>query len=762
MMLGTVPSLASSDTLRRRFSERWHPWLVASVAALFLALGVLYNVTVPIFEAPDEIQHFYYIKHLADGKGLPVQGSAEGRQTWAQEGSQPPLYYLLGALVIQGIDTSDAGEVIWLNPQANIGVPRYPGNKNHIIHTEREQFPYQGTVQAVHVLRLYSLLWGCGTVVLTYFLAREVLRRRDLALLAAACAAFTPQFIFIHSAVSNDSLITFLSTLGVWLMARMLGGERPARCAFPLGVTLGLAALTKLSGLALWALAGLLLAYLLWRRRLSWRQTLTAGLLMGIPALLIAGPWFARNLALYGDLTGLQPMLEIVGRRTGRPTLADIWGEFRGLRISFWALFGWFNILLPEAVYKVLDALTLLAGLGLIVGALGRRGAPLARRPAAALMGAWLTLTFLSLVRWTTITMGTQGRLLFPAMAAFMILLVMGLAQWWPEEWRFQGLLPLPAGLLALAILSPFLVIGPAYAHPPILAARDVPAAARTAPISFGEGIRLIGMETSEIDAQPGESLHITLYWECLASMKEDYNITVKLWGRGMQIVGSVDTYPGWGTYPTSLWIPGQVILDRYEIAIDPEAPAPSLLRIDVGVYPLETMERLPAYTTAGKILPPPITVGLLRLAPKGPASYTIPYPTRFRWENGMVLAGYALEGTTLNAGGSLTLQLFWQTERSLDQEYTIFVHLVDRDGRIWSQHDKPPLDGDYPTPFWRAGEMVMDTYYLGLAGVPAGTYWLEVGLYPSASDPHPLSLVDDDGESLGSRLWLTPVRIQP
>ncbi|MGC8826995.1 MAG: ArnT family glycosyltransferase, partial [Anaerolineae bacterium] len=526
MMFGSASSPLASDAPRRRFAERWHPWLVAFVVALFLALGVVYNATVPIFEAPDEIQHFYYIKHLADGKGLPVQGSAESRQSWAQEGSQPPLYYLLGALIIRDLDTSDAGEIIWLNPQANIGTPRYPGNKNRIIHTAREDFPYEGTVQAVHVLRLYSLLWGCGTVVLTYFLAREVLRRRDLALLTAACAAFTPQFIFIHSAVSNDSLITFLSTLALWLMARMLRSERRARWAFPLGVTLGLAALAKLSGLALWGLAGLLLAYLLWRRRLSWQEAFLAGCLMAGLALLIAGPWFVRNLTLYGDLTGLRPMLEIVGRRTDRPTLADIWGEFRGLRISFWGLFGWFNILLPEAVYKLLDGVTLLAGLGLVLGVLRRSGAPLARRPAAALMGAWLTLMFLSLVRWTTITMGTQGRLLFPAMASFMILLVMGLAQLRPEERRFWELLPLPAGLLALSILSPFLAIQPAYARPPILTAGDVPAAAHIEPLTFGEGIRLIGMETSQTEVRPGESLHITLYWECLASIQEDYNIT--------------------------------------------------------------------------------------------------------------------------------------------------------------------------------------------------------------------------------------------
>ncbi|MGQ9667805.1 MAG: hypothetical protein ACUVWB_10865, partial [Anaerolineae bacterium] len=404
-------------------------------------------------------------------------------------------------------------------------------------------------------------------------------------------------------------------------------------------------------------------------------------------------------------------------------------------------------------------AITLLAGLGLMVGAVRRRLSHLAHRPAAALIGTWLTLMLISLVRWTAITMGTQGRLLFPAIAPFMILLVMGLAQWWPEEWRFRMLLPLPAALLALAIISPFLVIQPAYARPPILTTRAMPAA-RMDPLTFGESIRLVGAEIPQTEVSPGDTLDITLYWECLAAVEEDYNITLKLWGRGMQIVGSVDTYPGWGAYPTSLWLPGQMIRDHYTIAIDPQAPAPAILRVDVGVYPLETMERLPAYDAHGKALSLPTTIAILRLAPKEPASYTIPYPTRFRWENGMVLEGYAVDKEA--AAGILPLQLFWRAERPLDEDYTIFVHLVDRDGRIWSQHDKPPLDGDYPTSFWRPGETVMDTYALSLAGVPAGTYWLEVGLYPSAGGPHPLTLMDDQGNSLGNRLLLTPVRVQP
>lgn len=125
-----------------------------------------------------------------------------------------------------------------------------------------------------------------------------------------------------------------------------------------------------------------------------------------------------------------------------------------------------------------------------------------------------------------------------------------------------------------------------------------------------------------------------------------------------------------------------------------------------------------------------------------------------------MLLEGYALDKEA--GAGILPLQLFWRAAHPLDEDYTIFVHLVDRDGQTWSQHDKPPLDGEYPTSFWRPGETVMDTYALSLAGVPAGTYWLEVGVYPSAGGPHPLGLVDDQGNSLGNQLLLTFVRVQP
>ncbi|MBC8249465.1 MAG: hypothetical protein H8E90_07285, partial [Anaerolineales bacterium] len=98
------------------------PPAIALILAAFIALGFTYSLVTPIFEAPDEIYHYFFIKHLTDGKGLPVQ-NPENPGLWEQEGSQPPLYYLIGALATSWIDTSEAEDLLWRNPQANIGTP---------------------------------------------------------------------------------------------------------------------------------------------------------------------------------------------------------------------------------------------------------------------------------------------------------------------------------------------------------------------------------------------------------------------------------------------------------------------------------------------------------------------------------------------------------------------------------------------------------------------------------------------------------------
>lgn len=716
----------------------WPEWLrkewgILVLVAVFLLLAGTYSVVTPMFEAPDELHHYFYVKHLADGNPLPVQDPEE-EALWAQEGSQPPLYYALGALVTSWIDTGDALSLLWPNQHANLGNPLQPGNKNIVVHTEREAWPYRGMVLAVHVVRWLSVLMGACTVYLTYLLARELLvGRPGLPLAAAAAVAFIPQFAFISGAVTNDNLIILLSTLALWLLFHILRGQASMRTFVALGLTLGCAALTKLSGAGLLPLAALILVIHALRER-SWRALWREGAVVFGLAALIAGWWYVRNWWLYGEPTGLNRMLEIVGRRNPSVDGWQLIGELEGLRISFWALFGWFNIPLPGWIYQVLDGVTLAAFLGLAVGVLRQ---PRGRWPSEVwwllLPSAWLTLLFAGLARWTHLTPATQGRLLFPAISAVAILLVLGWSQWMPKTWRPAGWAVLLVPLFVLSLLSPFLFIAPSYAHPPLLSPEQVPAQARLPAPQYhrlqSNLLRLIGAQVSPDTVHPGESVEVVLYWEALRPIPLDLTLFIHLLGRGLQQEGGLDTYPGWGNYPTRLWQPGQVIQDRYLVPVLLDAVAPTRLLVDVGFYYEPTQRSLETVDEQGR--PMSSIIGEVRLVRAEPPEYLSQYAVDFELGGRAALRGYDLSQHSISAGETVTVTLYWQGLTPMAEDYTAFVHLVDAEENIVAQHDKQPLGGDWPTSAWQPGETVPDTYILEVPEqTAAGTYQLRVGLY--------------------------------
>ncbi len=62
---------------------------------------------------------------------------------------------------------------------------------------------------------------------------------------------------------------------------------------------------------------------------------------------------------------------------------------------------------------------------------------------------------------------------------------------------------------------------------------------------------------------------------------------------------------------------------------------------------------------------------------------------------------------------GSLSLVLYWRCLERMENDYTVFVHLLDAEGNIVAQGDSPPVQGHYPTTTWAVGEMVWDEHPL-------------------------------------------------
>jgi len=82
-------------------------WPIVSILFAFLILAACYGIATPVFEAPDEPAHYFYVKYVADTGTLPVITGTTTEEPWASVGHQPPLYYCLGTLVTAWVDTSD-------------------------------------------------------------------------------------------------------------------------------------------------------------------------------------------------------------------------------------------------------------------------------------------------------------------------------------------------------------------------------------------------------------------------------------------------------------------------------------------------------------------------------------------------------------------------------------------------------------------------------------------------------------------------------
>jgi len=131
------------------------------------------------------------------------------------------------------------------------------------------------------------------------------------------------------------------------------------------------------------------------------------------------------------------------------------------------------------------------------------------------------------------------------------------------------------------------------FAMPPI----QYPLQAR-----LGESIKFLGYDLSAREVKAGGVLELTLYWQALSEMERSYTVFVHLLDERNQIWGQKDTIPGGGSMLTTGWVEGEVITDRYEIMVMPEAPAGRYL-LECGVYLAQTGERLPVFDMAGESL---------------------------------------------------------------------------------------------------------------------------------------------------------------
>jgi 4-amino-4-deoxy-L-arabinose transferase-like glycosyltransferase len=266
---------------RRRVSQL----LLGATIAVFAGFAVAYTRITPVGASPDELSHLTYLNGIADHLRLPPAGEPERQQ--------PPLYYLLGAVV----------------SKLSGGDPR--------------------------LIRLLSVVLGVLTILTVYLVARRLFPGRPLlAAGTAALVALLPETQYLAGAVNDDNLAWLAGALLV--LAGVVVLQAPSlsnRLALGAGCAIALAALAKET---VWVLALVLLVVVVVR---FWGRirALQAAVLIA-PTIVFAGWWFARNAVAFGSL--LPPLHPITSQTQVLDSLTQLRGYLAATALSLVGMYG--------------------------------------------------------------------------------------------------------------------------------------------------------------------------------------------------------------------------------------------------------------------------------------------------------------------------------------------------------------------------------------------------------------------------------------
>lgn len=306
---------------------------------------------------------------------------------------------------------------------------------------------------------------------------------------------------------------------------------------------------------------------------------------------------------------------------------------------------------------------------------------------------------------------------------------------WPPGDYRWQ-----PEGEIVLRVENNERNFGiPALLHP--------------LEANFAGQVKLLGYDLPVRRVQPGEGLPVTLYWQGLRWMGEDFVIFNRLLDNQGMAWGGYDRRAK-ENYSTLFWAPGEVITDGFAVPVDAAAP-PGIYTLNVGWYRrvggqadslaiLDPQTGQPAGSTAVTIGPvkvggPPPGVTVTVAAPQHEIDITLGEQIKLLGFD--LMSQQASEPTksvpnlpTFQPSDSLHLALYWQALAIPSTDYTVFAHLRDAAGETAAQKDGPPAGGVYPTGLWEAGEIIKDEVTIPLDGLAPGSYQLVVGMYDLAT----------------------------
>lgn len=274
----------------------------------------------------------------------------------------------------------------------------------------------------------------------------------------------------------------------------------------------------------------------------------------------------------------------------------------------------------------------------------------------------------------------------------------------------------------------------------------DRPRIDHPADVNFGGSLRLLGY------SQTGER-SVTLYWQALQLLDNDYRVSVILRDTLGQTWGQWDGRPATYSYPTMRWQPGRIVPGRYDLIPMPGTP-PGDYGLDVGVYAeLGDMgvDALSVLDEAGAPQGERIMLGAVRLsvAPATVDQVDVPDPVGTEVGGGLSLLDWELGRYEAQPGERIMVSLTWLATSQPQGDYDVGLLLDDSVGQKLVAGRFPPTNAWHPTSIWLPGQV-----WLGQS-----TIRLPIQAQPGDARLS-IQLVSQEGVALGSTIDLTTIEV--
>ncbi|MFO7540451.1 MAG: hypothetical protein R6X32_20620, partial [Chloroflexota bacterium] len=254
---------------------------------------------------------------------------------------------------------------------------------------------------------------------------------------------------------------------------------------------------------------------------------------------------------------------------------------------------------------------------------------------------------------------------------------------------------------------------------------------------------------------RPGHALELSLFWCAEKAPGQDMSLRLQLVDSAGMVIATSEQSLGRTNFPSGQWTAGQLVMDRARLTVPGTATAePHTLRLSLITEEGETA--VPSlYRWLGRA---ETTLAQVTVVPWPFVAEFPPIATAYEAEWGrptlLSLQGYDL--TPVEPGAVLPLTLYWRGQsEAIEDNYLVFIHIVDNTGAIVAQGDGPPVNGFRPTSSWRLGEALVDERAIWLPpDLAVAEYDIYLGLYrPDTGERLPVfqeGIMQPDG-----RLWL-------